>query len=176
MEQTDLSSTIPSEKMEILPRGSKIIRVICERSVYPELLKHGEKFKNFLDKEIKNHPELFPEAITDGYVLCGKSRSSKKLDHLQFRHIKIQSTKEIFTVYPSFVMPYLIAYTDDVDKALLLRKHDVPYSTLVYIFGRDEMYWYRAEQAFGRSSIVGTTIKKKITCLVTWLLTKNIRG
>jgi len=59
------------------------------------------------------------------------------------------------------MMPNLIAYTADVEKALLLRKHDVPYSTLVYIFGRNEIFWQRAENAFSDCSIVGTTIKKK---------------
>lgn len=166
--------TIKSEEMEVLPRGSKIIRVGCEKSSYSELIKDKNKFKDFLNREIQKNPELFPEAIANGYALYGKGRCSAKLDRLQFRRIKIKTTGDIFNVYPSFVMPYLIAYTADVEKALMLRKHDVPHSTLVYIFGRDEMYWYRAEKAFGRCSIVGTTIKKKINYLMTLLRMKSI--
>lgn len=169
-------SIIPPEELEVLPRGCKTIRVSCEKSEYAELIADKVKFKEFLNQEIEKHPELFPEDIANGYALYGKSRCSRKLDKLRFQRIKINKTKEIFSVYPSFVMPYLIAYTDDVDKALLLRKHDVPYSTIVYIFGRDEMYWYRAEQAFGRSSIVGTTIKKKTIYLIILLQTKSIQS
>jgi len=167
---------ISSKKIEVLPRGSKIIRLGCDQSDYAELLEDNDKFITFLNEQIKQHPELFPDAIDKGYVLYGKGRCSKKLDKLQFRRVRINDTEEIFSVYPSFVMPYLIAYTSDVDKALLLRKHDVPYSTLVYIFGRDEMYWYRAEKAYSRCSIVGTTIKKKINYLLTLLRMKSTRN
>jgi hypothetical protein len=167
--------TIKSEDMEALPRGSKTIRLDCEKSMYSDLITDKNKFKDFLNQKIQKHPELFPEAITQGYALYGKSRCSAKLDKLQFRRIRINATGEIFNVYPSFIMPYLIAYTEDVDKALRLRKHDVPYSTLVYVFGRDESYWYRVEQAFGRCSIVGTTIKKTTDCLKTLLRMKNKR-
>jgi len=166
-------ATIKSEEMEVLPRGSKIIRVSCDKTQHLELIKDNEKFKVFLDHQIEKHPELFPKSIAGGYTLYGKSRCSAKLDKLQFHRIKITKTKEIFSVYPSFIMPYLIAYTSDVDKALLLRKHDVPYATLVYIFGRDEMYWYRAEQAFSRCSLVGTTVKKTTHYLKTLLQTKS---
>ena len=154
-------SNIASDEMEVLPRGNKIIRVSCDKLIYADLIKDKNKFKEFLNQQIQIHPELFPEAVANGYSLYGKGRCSVKLDKLQFRRIQINATGEIFNVYPNFIMPYLIAYTSEVDKALLLRKHDVPYSTLVYIFGRDEMYWYRAEQAFGRCSLVGTTIKKR---------------
>jgi len=173
---SEMSAEIPSEKLEILPRGCKTIRINCEKNEYVEIIADKRKFKDFLNQKITKHPELFPKGITNGYTLYGKSRRSIKLDRLRFQRIKIKKTNEVFSVYPSFVMPYLIAYTSDVDKALLLRKHDVPYSTLVYIFGRDEMYWYRVEQAFGRSSIVGTTIKKKIIYLITLLPMKSIRG
>lgn len=165
--------TIKPEEIEVLPRGSKIIRVNYEKSQHSDLINDNKKFKTFLDQQIENHPEIFPESITTGYTLYGKTRPSAKLNNLQFQKIKITGTKDIFSVYPGFIMPYLIAYTDDVDKALLLRKHDVPYSTLVYIFGRNEMYWYRAEKAFSRCSLVGTTVKKTTNYLKTLLPTKS---
>jgi hypothetical protein len=31
---------------------------------------------------------------------------------------------------------------------------------LVYVFGHDAMYWYRAELALGRPTIVGSTVKQ----------------
>ena len=149
---------------EGFPKGSKIIRISCEKDLYKKAMNDSQEFKSMLADHINVHPELFPAEIHKGYSLYGKGRCSKKLDNLQFQRIKIKTTGEIFSVYPAFVMPYLIAYTADVDKALMLRKHDVPYSTLVYIFGKDEMYWYRAEQAFSHCSIVGTSVKKKNFC------------
>ena len=143
------------------PKGSKIIRISCEEEIYKQAMKSNHEFKSLINSQITVYPELFPDAISDGYILYGFGRKSKKLDGLQFKKIKMINTGEIFSIYPSFVMPYLIAYTSEVEKGLMLRKHDVPFSTLVHIFGKNEMFWYRAEMAFSRCSIVGTTVKKK---------------
>jgi hypothetical protein len=158
-----MTKTSPN-KPKISPKGNNIIRISCIEDVYNTAINDNSEFKILLNEHIRIYPELFPESIAGGYTLQGKTRHSKKLDNLQFQKIKISSTGVIFSIYPSFVMPNLIAYTKDVEHALLLRKHDVPYSTLVYIYGKNEMYWYRAEQAFSKCSIVGTTIKKKSYC------------
>ncbi|MFB3103564.1 MAG: hypothetical protein ACE1ZA_01440, partial [Pseudomonadales bacterium] len=63
-------------------------------------------------------------------------------------------------IRPSFVMPYMIALTDDIAKALYLRRFGVPFDALAYVFGRDAMFWYRATVSLGRNSLVGTTVKK----------------
>jgi hypothetical protein len=42
---------------------------------------------------------------------------------------------------------------------LFLRRFDVPFWGLTYVFGRDDDYWYRMENQFGRYSIVQTTVK-----------------
>ena len=39
----------------------------------------------------------------------------------------------------------------------------VPFDALAYVFGRDAMFWYRAWLAFGRPSLVGTTVKEPQT-------------
>ena len=41
-----------------------------------------------------------------------------------------------------------------------MRKWAVPPWALAYIFGREENYWYRLENRFGRNSIVATTVKQ----------------
>jgi hypothetical protein len=56
-------------------------------------------------------------------------------------------------------MPYQTALTDQVKKALFLRKFDVPAWGLAYIFGKNKMSWYRMESHLGQFSLVGTTIK-----------------
>jgi hypothetical protein len=58
-------------------------------------------------------------------------------------------------------MPYMTGFTDEVEKALYLRKYDVPFPALGYVFGHSPMYWYRLENHLGRYSLVGTTLHKK---------------
>ena len=74
------------------------------------------------------------------------------------RRIKLRN-EQVWSVHPSFVMPYMTGFTEEVSNALLLRKYSVPYEVLARIFGRDENYWYRLETQFGRKSIVATTAK-----------------
>ncbi len=64
-----------------------------------------------------------------------------------------------YTIRPSFVMPYHVAFSADVENALFLKKFDVPFWALSHMFGKDAMYWYRMKQSLGRNSIIGTTIK-----------------
>jgi hypothetical protein len=64
-----------------------------------------------------------------------------------------------YTIRPSFIMPYLTGFVDEIEKVLFMRKFNVPFWALSYVFGKDPMYWYRIEQSLGRNSIVGTTIR-----------------
>ena len=41
---------ISPKKIEVLPRGSKIIRVGCDKSDYAELLEDNDKFIDFLNE------------------------------------------------------------------------------------------------------------------------------
>ena len=56
-------------------------------------------------------------------------------------------------------MPYMTGFVKDVEKAMFLRKFDVSFWALSYVFGKDPMYWYRIETSLGRNSLVGTTIR-----------------
>lgn len=56
-------------------------------------------------------------------------------------------------------MPHCVGYTDEVEKALFLRRFFVPFWVLTYVFGRNDDYWYRMEQQFGRYSLVHTIVK-----------------
>jgi hypothetical protein len=40
-------------------------------------------------------------------------------------------------------MPYFIARTAEVERALFLRQWGVPFWALAEVFGRDAMLWYR---------------------------------
>jgi hypothetical protein len=56
-------------------------------------------------------------------------------------------------------MPYMIGYTEEVEKGLYLRRYGVPYEAIAHVVGHSAMYWYQATQALGRISIVGATVK-----------------
>jgi hypothetical protein len=60
---------------------------------------------------------------------------------------------------PSFLLPYGMARTAAVEKALYLRQWGVPFDAVAYVFGRDAMFWYRAWLSLGRANLVGTTVK-----------------
>jgi hypothetical protein len=57
------------------------------------------------------------------------------------RRIKLKATQRVFILRPSFVMPYLIARTEEVEKALVWRQWGVPFTALAYVFGRDARCW-----------------------------------
>lgn len=83
---------------------------------------------------------------------------SKKLQ-LKLRQIQILTSGEVYQLRPDFIMPDMIGKTDDLEKALYLRRYGVPYDALAYVFGHSALYWYRAEQNLGKFSVVGTTVK-----------------
>jgi len=49
--------------------------------------------------------------------------------------------------------------TEDVERALFLRKYNVPFHALSYVFGVNPMKLFRKSQDLGRNRIVSTTIK-----------------
>ena len=113
-------------------------------------------FRKCIDDRIKLFPELFPPEITNGYQM--KDIYISKKQAIMIRRIEIDDIA--YTIRPSYLTPYLSGNVEDIEKALFLRKFNVPFWALSYAFGKDPMYWYRIEQSLGRNSIVGTTIRK----------------
>jgi hypothetical protein len=112
------------------------------------------------------HPELFPEAMAQGFTLCGKLPPSQKLTGVCLRRVRVavaaadgHTTTRDFFLRPSFVLPYFCGTVEDVEKGMLLLSYNVPYHVVQYCFGRDPMFWYRLEQSLGRNSLVGTTVR-----------------
>jgi len=137
------------------PRKNRIIVAPFDQDQYLESIFIPYKFREILDGFIKLYPEVFPSEIGLGYSMKDIYHS-KKLS-IPIRRIEIAETN--YTIRPCFAMPYLTGFVDDVENALFLRKFDVPFWALTYVFGKDAMYWYRLEESLGRNSIVGTTIK-----------------
>ena len=124
----------------------------------------GEAFRQWIDEMIEEYPELFPQEIEEGYVLHDKLPESVKLTGVRFRRIKLKKANEngkqqVLTICTSDVMPYMVGYTDEVEKALFLRRFGVPYWGLSYVFGKNDEYWYHMTAHFGRYEIVGTVVK-----------------
>lgn len=138
--------------------ASRNNRTIClpfSQEDYKVNVTDSVNFRKCLDERIELLPELFPLEIAKGYLM--KDIYPSKKQAIPIRRIEISGTP--YTIRPSFVTPYLAGVVDDVEKALFLRKFSVPFWALSHVFGKDSMYWYRIEQALGRNSIVGTTIK-----------------
>jgi len=130
---------------------------------YREIVDDCSAYRKWVDEMIAKHPELFPQAIGTGYTLHDE-RVSDKLEGVRLRRICLKARdtegkKQVFTIAPSGVMPYFVGYTDDVEKALFLRRFDVPFWALTYVFGCDDAYWYRIENQFGRYNLVQTVVK-----------------
>lgn len=138
------------------PRDNRTIILPIEQEKYEPIVRSPQHFRAWIDSNYRRHPELFPATFEQGYKLHDKNTSDKI--GIQTRRIKLKNG-QVWTLHPSFVMPYMTGYTDEIAKPLFLRKYGVPYEALVYVFGRDENYWYRMETQFGRKSIVATTVK-----------------
>ena len=132
-------------------------RVIClpfDQKTYHEIINDAPAFRMQLDEFIKQFPQQFPTEIVHGYRLKD-IRFPKKLP-IPIRRIEIGRIG--YTIRPSFVMPHMTGMTEEVEKALLLRKYNVPFHVLSYCFGYNAMKWFRMELSLGRNNLVGTTI------------------
>ena len=136
-------------------RNNRTICLPFSQDNYECNILNPEDFRRCLDQQIELFPELFPDAIVNGYQMKDIYRSKKQ--SILIRRIKIAGVN--YTIRPSFIMPYLVGWVDEIETALFFRKFNVPFWALSYGFGKDPMYWYRIEQSIGRNSIVGTTIR-----------------
>jgi len=147
-----------------IPAITRPIRIPIEREAYEIIVTDAETFRQYVDIMLKLYPELFPPDMQAGYKLHGKRKPSKKMPELTLRRIQLtlpdaQGRAQVYTIAPSFVMPYLVGYTEDVEKALFLHRFGVPYWALTYVFGKDDMYWQRIVVSLGKNDLVGTTVK-----------------
>jgi hypothetical protein len=138
-----------------LPRENRTICLPFCQDEYEQIVKDSKRFRRAVDETAEHHECLFPHGFQDGYEMKD-IRYSKRLN-IWTRRILINDVS--YTIRPSFVMPYMTGMVHDVEKALFLRKFNVPYWAVAYCYGRNAMYWYRLEAGLGRFSIVGTTIQ-----------------
>lgn len=143
---------------------NKRITIPLAKETYLSLVNDANAFRQVIDEMINLYPELFPPEAAQGYYLHDQ-RQSVKMPDVKLRRIKMQeadptsSRQEVYTIAPSGLLPYLSGATDEVEKALFLRRFGVPFWGLTYVFGRNDQYWYRLTTQLGRYDIVTTTVK-----------------
>ena len=148
-----------SQEREQVASASKSIIVPVDLEEYKAIVTDPTRFRACLDEMIAIYPELFPTQIAEGYTLHDM-RGSIKLPDIELRRIKLRADeRQVFTITPSGVMPYMTGLTDEVEKALFLRRFGVPFWALSYVFGRSDQYWYRLHAHFGRYDIVQATVR-----------------
>ena len=124
--------------MEPSPSLSKTICMPFESEAhYATCLRDRETFRRSIEQVLADAPELFPPEMGEGFCFYGSYRSRKQ--PITLRRIRLAATGGVFQIRPSFLMPYLIGKTEEVEKALYLRQFDVPFEALAYVFGRDPM-------------------------------------
>ncbi len=62
-----------------------------------------------------------------------------KRQNIVIRRIALRNGEQ-YQVRPAFVMPMMVARTEDVQAGLFLRKFGVPYWVLVRLYGRNETF------------------------------------
>jgi len=174
MSNTEVEKSPPS-------RGSKYICVPFETEAhYQVCMGDVAQYRQHLTPMLEHCPELFPQAIRDGYTF--HDRYCLRKQGIAVRRIKLKTSGAVFTLRPSFVLPYGIARTAEVENALFLRQWGVPFWALAQVFGRNAMFWYRAWLSFGRPHLVGTTVKRAGSMpqdvvadeKITWLASKEV--
>lgn len=160
--------TVPKERkcikendLDVLSLATKQIHVPIEQEEYNQILYNHVEFRKKLDLLIKEYPEIFPRNINKGYYFHSYQSESKKIPDFQCRRIKLKADKEVYSILPYFVMPYMRGYCDDLEKPLYLKNFGIPNHAMTYVFGKNDMFWYRLFTSLGRNSIVGTTIQDR---------------
>ena len=138
-------------------RGKSICIPFKSEDHYAICVADPDRFRQYLMDLHSRHPELLPAGFEQGFLFHDKTWSIKQ--RVLTRRLRLIATGQLYQVRPSFLMPYMTARTEMVERGLYLRQWGVPFDALAYLFGRNAMFWYRAEVALGRPSLVGTTIK-----------------
>ena len=139
------------------PRTKSICFPCESEAEYRHAVENHAQMRQLLMHSYNEFPELFPTAFAGGFTWHDKYHSRKL--NVTLRRICLHTTGDIFLVRPSCYLPYAVARTEEIEKALYLRQWNVPFEALAYVFGRDAMYYYRAWASWGRNSLVGTTVK-----------------
>jgi len=143
-----MASKITEKRTIILP---------ISENMYELFMIDNEVSKKILSSFYEKIPECFPQEMSEGFILNGKTSPSKKLK-FQMRKIRVNGIS--YRIRPSFILPYNRTFTEEVSGPLFLLKFGVPFWAIAEVFGRNAMWWYRLYLSLSMFSVVGTTIRK----------------
>ena len=157
-------------------RGSRTICLSFEgREHYDACVADVRLFRGHLETQYQEHPELFPVEMGDGFSPHSSRISVKRA--LTIRRIRLKASGDTYQIRPSFIMPYMVAFTDEVEKPLYLRRCGVSFEALEYLFGHNHMNWHRVCTTVGRLSVVTNHSQVRLrACRATWCPTRSIHG
>jgi len=137
------------------PVIAREIVIPVDLDTYKAVINENNAFRTLLNQCYAEHPECFPPSFDRGFRFKD-FKESKKMD-MRIRRICVGfGTQQFYyRVVPSAVMPYMTGCVEDVEKALFLRKFNVPYWGLAHVFGKDSCYYWRIEKRMGMTSIAG---------------------
>jgi hypothetical protein len=104
-----------AERSPKLVRGYKTICIPCSQQEYERGVDDPEAFRRLLDRQIEATPGLFPPEIRRGYRM--KDLYTSRKTGWRLRRIDLRDGQS-YLVRPSFLMPYLSGYTEDVQAPL----------------------------------------------------------
>ena len=140
------------------PGPSKQICLAMTRETYDRIWADSVAVRALVEDAARDHPELFPSSIADGFRLTGRLPESAKLPGIRLRQLHLRNA-EVYTLRPSFVMPYMTGFTDDIEYPLRLMAFGVPGWLVAEKFGHDAHFWDRQVERLGRNSLAGTTVR-----------------
>jgi hypothetical protein len=147
---------IDVNKKERSHRGSHSIYLPIDKAEYEILIEDAVLYRKFISKSVYYYKELFPKGIEEGFTLADKD-TSKKLG-LKIRRIELKCSGVRYSIYPSYVLPYMVSeITREIENGMLLLHYGTPYWLVSRVLGKNDSYWERIEQSIGRKSIVGTS-------------------
>jgi hypothetical protein len=147
--------TASKENLEKTPKGIRIIRLPITELLYSETIESAYLFRHWIDGLDEKYKLLFDRDLSQGYQLHD-IRYSRKMS-LSYRRISIG--KEIYTIHPSFVMPYWSGKVVDCRDGIMLYLRGTSLDSIVTCFGENQQKWLDRVNHLGRFSIVGTTVK-----------------
>ena len=146
--------------------GSRQICLPLDRATSDRVWEDPQAVRLLVEDLLSRHPELFPKAMTQGFIVGGKLPASRKLAGVSLRRVRVtetvgdgHTTTQDFFLRPSFVLPDGCGTVEDVEKGMLLLSYAVPDHVVPYCFGRHALFWDRLEQSLGRNRVVGTTVR-----------------
>jgi hypothetical protein len=150
-------ATQSNTKSAEAPKNRQIVLPITE-SAYQQFLENRSYARERIDAIYAQHPELFPQSTSSGYVFNGTTRPSLK-QSIRLRQLVINNVT--YRIRPSFVTPYMQARTDEVWKGMLLMRYAVLFWVIALILGKNAMYRWRLFIGFSTFNLVGTTVKSR---------------